>query len=1521
MKTKIYKFVLAALCCLLAATTVKAESIDLKELRYGYENHLVASNGETRYRFRLEFPMLVIIHQAKSLADSTSLSLFYRNENNPVYSPIAESKDKSRAASTAYLWRESSFYQQVINDTLALKPSQGFMCLALNAGEYEVASRTDVPYLAAGCSGELRTNIYAITANATQSDPVLVPLDKDGTYCWSADSQRSGTLFYQIDLGATDRQQVRIEPYGATTSPQLAVLDSKLRPVAEPDANGIIQDSLRAGRYLVRMQRDAGDCHSGIKVTWDEPEGNSFEHPIEWGVLECPDHCEKEIRKSDMVDIRYFTDTYGEKEKELIFSFTLGNNAIFDVDLAYYSTAGKRGFITLLNERREVVNQVSSFNGYSLMMLDRFLVPGKYYLIFEAGENTVGHLSYQVLFWLNPPIVEPEEPETSQPEGSETPDTPENYLPSAGLNYIRTITPTMADNRIDTFSYLKNAEHRIWYYDELGRPVQMVSYKASPNRNDYALYQEYDPLGRDGKQWLPVVRQDKAAGTYMSSETIVSGAEEQYQDACAYSYNVYEDSPLNRIMERYGAGEKWQQSGHSIKSEYRINKTEDYCLDFSVTGERENPELSLEGRFAVGELEVTVTEDEDGHSLFEFTNKDGHIVLQRSLAENDTLDTYYVYDDYGNTCFVIPPAASEALLQLSKIGNSFSEIMDKYVYQYRYDYRNRCIGKKTPQCDWVEIIYDFNDRLLFSRDGEQKKRNEWNFYFTDLLDRGVLSGLYHGTPDIQKCNSRNVYVTFKTENTSVYSSAGEYLLYGYALHNFEGISPDSLEVLKANYYDTYEYKNHLSGFDDSLNYVSDESYGKQYVNSEATPQHCKDLLTGSIVRALENKQNLYSCFYYDYNRNLIQIRHTTVNGKTAVTKSAFNFTGQPTVYCEEYEDNIRLEKRYKYDHFQRLTEEIHVVGKDTTRFVYSFDETGRIKSLTHISHNDSLTTAYSYNIRNWLTNINNPLFKQTLHYTEGTGTPYYNGNISSMTWQTDSLTTRGYEFTYDEASRLKNAVYGEEMNLSVHRNRFNEQVAAYDKMGNILELKRYGQTSKDSYGMIDDLSLTYDGNQLSAVSDNVTSRVNNDSFDFKDGAKEVIEYFYDSNGNLIQDLNKNIVCIQYNCLNLPSRIEFEGGNSISFLYDANGTKLRTTHLINGVSTTTDYCDNLIYENGIAKTLLVGNGYVSLSDNKYHYFIQDHQGNNRVIADESGNIEEVNHYYPFGGTFASTSVQPYKYNGKELDRKNGLDWYDYGARHYDPVLGRWHVVDPMAEVYYVLSPYNYCGNNPINGIDPDGMDYWSTNDPNEIARLIATICSIPNARGSIIESFNFSSWNHSTDSEFLSDLTFNDETNTFYSSYGTVENGIATRVGISLPALGRNNRSAWIEGAGGKWFKKASGRVENVYPEFDLFFASTKTGWNFVKSMISSMFRPFSTTNTFDASKSGFAQGGSANKEKMGKAKRNMSANHDVQNAQIDNLCTKYNLDKPHRRILHELIGGQGYSYHEIEQLIKDYFNK
>ena len=212
--------------------------------------------------------------------------------------------------------------------------------------------------------------------------------------------------------------------------------------------------------------------------------------------------------------------------------------------------------------------------------------------------------------------------------------------------------------------------------------------------------------------------------------------------------------------------------------------------------------------------------------------------------------------------------------------------------------------------------------------------------------------------------------------------------------------------------------------------------------------------------------------------------------------------------------------------------------------------------------------------------------------------------------------------------------------------------------------------------------------------------------EFKNGANTTIEYEYDANGNLTKDLNKKIVDIQYNSLNLPVKVQFEDSNSISYLYATDGTKLSTTHVMGNNTTVTDYCGNAIYENGVLVKVLTEDGYIIASNNQFHYFIQDHQGNNWVVVAQNGTVEEVNDYYPFGGLLSSSlsnNVQSYKYNGKELNRDNVLDWYDYGARMYDVSIERWHVVDPMSEKYYTWSSYMYCRSNSTNIIDPDGKD--------------------------------------------------------------------------------------------------------------------------------------------------------------------------------------------------------------------------
>ena len=107
----------------------------------------------------------------------------------------------------------------------------------------------------------------------------------------------------------------------------------------------------------------------------------------------------------------------------------------------------------------------------------------------------------------------------------------------------------------------------------------------------------------------------------------------------------------------------------------------------------------------------------------------------------------------------------------------------------------------------------------------------------------------------------------------------------------------------------------------------------------------------------------------------------------------------------------------------------------------------------------------------------------------------------------------------------------------------------------------------------------------------------------------------------------------------------------------------------------------------------------------------HLGNNREVVDACGAVTQVTNYYPFGAPYADATaskgsdVQPYKYNGKELDLMHGLNTYDYGARQHDPILARWDRIDPLCEKYYSTSPYAYCLNNPVRYIDPDGRDNY------------------------------------------------------------------------------------------------------------------------------------------------------------------------------------------------------------------------
>ena len=836
---------------------------------------------------------------------------------------------------------------------------------------------------------------------------------------------------------------------------------------------------------------------------------------------------------------------------------------------------------------------------------------------------------------------------------------------------ILTVTPL--DKYTGAASLLKTNGVRsltdVSYGDGFGGVSQKIHVGITPQGKDLTESYEYNSLGNLQSRTLPVpVLSEGASRNY---KQILKSAQEYYGHSNVCSRFAYEASHRSLLLKEFGVGDEW--TGKAVSKKYSCNLESipvQRCKRYLVSAGGELVES--DSPYADGSLRGIRSEDEDGNMHWEFYNSENQLVLSRILDGDTFFDTYFVYDEYGNLVFVLPP------------GYQDHPDLDLYAYIYRYDYLDRLVYKKLPGCAPSYLIYDAAHRLVFSQDGCQRNDSLWSFFVYDVYGRVVVEG---------ECSNSDKHVR----------TAGETVVLGTLMEGDTGLAYSGYQssfdlvdpcVYVVNYYDTYDFRTR-NGF-------------SAYNFPEGTVSAIGNL-TGSILCTHGSSGFIYSADYYDSNKRIVKSLSSRVNGGMDTYATEYSFQGSPLSVLHTHTDSsgYSLTERYTYtyDHSSRLTRVSHQYDNNPSVLLveHTYDELGRLQ--TDKLDNGIYATDYAYNIRNWLTGIEGGKFSQSLHYTDGLGVPCYNGNISSMTWKSGAgATPRGYKFSYDRLGRLTDAEYGEGPSLSVNTNRFNEQVTGYDKMGNILGLKRYGQTSATGYDVIDDLSLSYAGNRLKKVADRSGTSAFNNGFEFKDGIDLPAEYEYDENGNLTKDLNKNITAIQYNCLNLPSRVMFANGNSISYLYDAAGRKLRTVHVLEGDSVTTDYCGNVVYENGVPQILLTEVGYVSLTDGKYHYYLKDHQGNNRVVVDEEGTVEEVNDYYAFGGLMSTSSrqsVQPYKYNGKELDRKGGLDWYDYGARMYDAALGRFMKTDRFSEKYVSLSPYQYGANNPVNNIDVNG----------------------------------------------------------------------------------------------------------------------------------------------------------------------------------------------------------------------------
>lgn len=376
------------------------------------------------------------------------------------------------------------------------------------------------------------------------------------------------------------------------------------------------------------------------------------------------------------------------------------------------------------------------------------------------------------------------------------------------------------------------------------------------------------------------------------------------------------------------------------------------------------------------------------------------------------------------------------------------------------------------------------------------------------------------------------------------------------------------------------------------------------------------------------------------------------------------------------------------------------------------------------------------------------------------------------------------------------------------------------------------------------------------------------------------DYAYDASGNLIRDANKNITNITYNHLNLPVVITFSNGDKIVYLYNAVGEKRQKKVTVGDKTTVTDYLGGFQYEDGELKFFQHEEGYVAVTnsdsgmDFTYVYNYTDHLGNVRLSWAKDNTTDALkiireSHYYPFGlehkgyntqkyafivpqngisGIWTEQKkaiVNPYRYsyNGKEFQHELRLNLYDYGARNYDPAIGRWMNIDPLAEKSRRFSPYVYALDNPVYFIDPDGMQAISTSNIYDDRIQMTTAVGNEKYGENDGDYFNkngtyLGSDNKNDKAIYITNTTtlggqispFNAPKG-FYNNDGSVNEGIAQGVSKSVRQLAADDR---IQAAGGiynHYYQEAgynlkelkSGKIDDTKGGWESALSYTKLG--------------------------------------------------------------------------------------------------
>lgn len=843
----------------------------------------------------------------------------------------------------------------------------------------------------------------------------------------------------------------------------------------------------------------------------------------------------------------------------------------------------------------------------------------------------------------------------------------------------------------------QNASLTVAWLDDLGREDISVAIGASPNGSHWISLRERDEWGREIKQWLPAVAGQSYSESKPAASTVRSLASTTYDgDAKPYNLTEYDPSPLGRVSGLFGPGAAWHNAGKKETVDYLTNTTsgaELICRKFVCTPDGSGTAWAVtsSGLYTAGTLYVKRTTDEDGKQVLVFEDFDGQTVLSREkLSQGQYLDTYYIFDVYGNLQAVLPPLASAAFS-----GNAVpQDALNNYAYLYTYDDRNRCIVKKLPGAQAVYYVYDNADRAILTQDGNARLTGKALFTLYDVFGREVLTGTCQNT--ITPGSQINSVV-----KASYTGSANS--LKGYTI---DGVSLSYPQILTAKWYDRYNFVGDVLGITQSANDTT-------LVYGTAAP-NALSLQTGDWAASLGSKgatepEGTWRILRYDRRNRLAKILSFNHLSDITIEDDEFTFRGalsrkrivhsigKPSSFYEDY--------IYTYDNEQRLLTETHSLngGTATTLASNTYDALGRPLASTR-ADTPTLTSSYSYNVRSWITSVLSPLFAEKLYYNSArnnsNATPLWSGNISSIEWDLGPA----YDFTYDGLGRLTGAAHSTESSCS--------RAYSYDAHGNITS-QTIGGSSQ---------SFSYSGNHLSTAQ-------------------------YDTNGNTTSSSADGITSVTYNVLNLPEAVVKTNGETVSYLYSASGAKLRETVTqpspASG-SVQTDYSGNLIYRDGLLGRILVDGGSIAAKDATlapvYEFAFTDHLGSVRALAKAGEAVYRKTNYGPYGDILSEANTSellpigpgdeeeegeeedpgfrgrslpsgiiqtlldnPYRFGGKERVDAIGQTLYDFGARQYTTSLPRWLTMDPLAEKYYNLSPYLYCAGNPVNMVDRDGRN--------------------------------------------------------------------------------------------------------------------------------------------------------------------------------------------------------------------------